>query len=208
MDYSKAYSMEELVPVVADLSFKYTGGDSTSITYEKADQLMEAVLYCITLTEMGNTLNVPSLSGKDKLSAREAYKAGFELLKIKVKKALNMYNEIFENFDDYNNRCLHDTFIKGMPEFFKRYDIFFAPQDAILLFDYPVLTDLTKQNGVLKVQTVLNCIWAEQRFLKGFDRNYVISLLSEYDSDYREMIGNIPEILKICFDRISDDQTG
>ena len=201
MDYSKAYSMEELVPVVADLSFKYTGGDSTSITYEKADQLMEAVLYCITLTEMGNTLNVPSLSGKDKLSAREAYKAGFELLKIKVKKALNMYNEIFENFDDYNNRCLHDTFIKGMPEFFKRYDIFFAPQDEILMFDYPVLTDLTNLCGVLKAQTFLKFIKAEQGFLKGFDRNYVISLLSEYDCEYKEMIGNIPEILKLQMEK-------
>ena len=201
MDYSKAYSMEELVPVVADLSFKYTGGDSTSITYEKADQLMEAVLYCITLTEMGNTLNVPSLSGKDKLSAREAYKAGFELLKLKVKEALNLYNEILENFDDYDNRCLHDTFIKGMPEFFKRYDIFFAPQDAILLFDYPVLTDLTNLCGVLKAQTFLKCIKAEQGFLKGFDRNYVISLLSEYDCEYKEMIGNIPEILKLQMEK-------
>lgn len=201
MDYSKAYSMEELVPVVADLSFKYTGGDSTSITYEKADQLMEAVLYCITLTEMGNTLNVPSLSGKDKLSAREAYKAGFELLKLKVKEALNLYNEILENFDDYDNRCLHDTFIKGMPEFFKRYDIFFAPQDEILMFDYPVLTDLTNLCGVLKAQTFLKCIKAEQGFLKGFDRNYVISLLSEYDCEYKEMIGNIPEILKLQMEK-------
>lgn len=201
MDYSKAYSMEELVPVVADLSFKYTGGDSTSITYEKADQLMKAVLYCITLTEMGNTLNVPSLSGKDKLSAREAYKAGFELLKLKVKEALNLYNEILENFDDYDNRCLHDTFIKGMPEFFKRYDIFFAPQDEILMFDYPVLTDLTNLCGVLKAQTFLKCIKAEQGFLKGFDRNYVISLLSEYDCEYKEMIGNIPEILKLQMEK-------
>lgn len=201
MDYSKAYSMEELVPVVADLSFKYTGGDSTSITYEKADQLMEAVLYCITLTEMGNTLNVPSLSGKDKLSAREAYKAGFELLKLKVKEALNLYNEILENFDDYDNRCLHDTFIKGMPEFFKRYDIFFAPQDEILMFDYPVLTDLTNLCGVLKAQIFLKCIKAEQGFLKGFDRNYVISLLSEYDCEYKEMIGNIPEILKLQMEK-------
>ncbi len=201
MDYSKAYSMEELVPVVADLSFKYTGGDSTSITYEKADQLMEAVLYCITLTEMGNTLNVPSLSGKDKLSAREAYKAGFELLKLKVKEALNLYNEILENFDDYDNRCLHDTFIKGMPEFFKRYDIFFAPQDEILMFDYPVLTDLTNLCGLLKAQTFLKCIKAEQGFLKGFDRNYVISLLSEYDCEYKEMIGNIPEILKLQMEK-------
>ena len=35
------------MPIVAELADKYTGKESTSITYEKARQLMEAVLYCI-----------------------------------------------------------------------------------------------------------------------------------------------------------------
>ncbi|MFT4006898.1 MAG: DUF6179 domain-containing protein, partial [Lacrimispora sp.] len=39
--------MEELIPVVAELADKYTGKESTSITYDKANQLMGAVLYCI-----------------------------------------------------------------------------------------------------------------------------------------------------------------
>ena len=41
------YGMNDLIPVVARLAEKYVGGDSTSVTYEKAEQLMEAVLYCI-----------------------------------------------------------------------------------------------------------------------------------------------------------------
>ena len=41
------YEMEELVPLVGKLEEKYTGHESTSITYEKAEQLMEAVIYCI-----------------------------------------------------------------------------------------------------------------------------------------------------------------
>ena len=41
------YEMEELVPIVAKLAKRYTSGESTSITYEKAQQLMEAVLYSI-----------------------------------------------------------------------------------------------------------------------------------------------------------------
>ena len=39
--------MEELVSIVGELAGKYTGYESTSITYEKAEQLMGAVLYCI-----------------------------------------------------------------------------------------------------------------------------------------------------------------
>ena len=41
------YEMEELLPVVAALGEKYTGYEHSSVTYEKAQMLMEAVLYCI-----------------------------------------------------------------------------------------------------------------------------------------------------------------
>lgn len=41
------YEMEELLPLVAKLAAKYTSGESTSVTYEAAGQLMEAVCYCI-----------------------------------------------------------------------------------------------------------------------------------------------------------------
>ncbi len=41
------YDMNDLVPIVAMLTEKYTGNDSSSVTYEKANQLMEAVVYCI-----------------------------------------------------------------------------------------------------------------------------------------------------------------
>ncbi len=41
------YEIEELIPVVGKLAEKYTSGESTSISYERAELLMEAVLYCI-----------------------------------------------------------------------------------------------------------------------------------------------------------------
>ena len=49
------YGMSELVPIVGKLAEKYTGHEHTSISYEKAEQLMEAVLYCICETEKENT---------------------------------------------------------------------------------------------------------------------------------------------------------
>ena len=41
------YTMMELLPVVQYLSERYTGKESGSVTYDMANQLMEAVLYCI-----------------------------------------------------------------------------------------------------------------------------------------------------------------
>lgn len=39
------YELEELVPIVARLAEGYTSKASTSITYDRAQQLMSAVLY-------------------------------------------------------------------------------------------------------------------------------------------------------------------
>ena len=44
---SDGFSMEELLPIVAELAEKYTSGESSSVTYERAQGLMQAVLYCI-----------------------------------------------------------------------------------------------------------------------------------------------------------------
>ena len=37
------YGMEELIPVVAELTEKFTSAESSSVSYERARHLMEAV---------------------------------------------------------------------------------------------------------------------------------------------------------------------
>ena len=45
-------AMEELVPIVGKLAEQYTAYEHTSMPYEKAEQLMQAVLYCIHEAEL------------------------------------------------------------------------------------------------------------------------------------------------------------
>ena len=135
------YEMEELVPIVGKLAEKYTSHESTSITYEKAEQLMGAVLYCIhELWESSG--NAPSLNKK--LSAQRAYEMGAAYVREKTGKALDLYNRILPEFCHYENKCLYDIFVKGIPEFFKWYDIQFEPQNTILTLDYPLLKDISE----------------------------------------------------------------
>ena len=78
------YEMEELVPIVGKLAEKYTSHESTSITYEKAEQLMGAVLYCIhELWESSG--NAPSLN--EKIPAQRAYEIGAEYVEKKTDSA-------------------------------------------------------------------------------------------------------------------------
>lgn len=186
------YEMEELVPIVAELAEKYTAFESTSITYEKAEQLMEAVLYCIREAEQPEAMMVPAGAC---IRARQAYKMGVERVKEKVKKSLALYHKILPGFVWFENTCLYDSVVKGLPEFFRRYDILFEPQRTILTLDYPVLRDISESEGVDKIYEFIRCVYLEQEFLKIFPEGYVAGALRKYDREYRDMAENICEIV-------------
>lgn len=188
------YEMEELVPIVGKLAEKYTANESTSITYEKAEQLMGAVLYCIhELWE--NSGNMPS--SNKKLSAQRAYEIGAAYVREKTEKALDLYNRILPEFCHYENKCLYDTFVKGIPEFFKWYDVQFEPQNTILTLDYPLLKDISEYTGIDKIFEFIKAIGLEQKFLKLFPAGYVINILSKYNRNWQESMDNICEIVFI-----------
>ena len=198
------YEMEELVPLVGKLAEKYTGHESTSITYEKAEQLMEAVIYCICEGEQA--VKNP-LTAAQKMPAQQAYEIGLTCVREKVKTSLELYNrmmsgteilqksEIKQGFDAFENRCFYDTVIKGLPEFFKWYDPVFEPQNTILTLDYPVLKDLSAYAGIDRIYEYIRCIELEQCFLGIFPGNHVKTVLCRYDDRYRSMIENICEIV-------------
>ena len=186
------YEMEELVPIVGKLAEKYTSHESTSITYEKAEQLMGAVLYCIhELWESSG--NAPSLNKK--LSVQRAYEMGAAYVRDKTGKALDLYNRILPEFCHYENKCLYDTFVKGIPEFFKWYDIQFEPQNTILTLDYPLLKDISEYTGIDKIFEFIKSIGLEQKFLKLFPAGYVINILSKDNRNWQESMDNICEIV-------------
>ena len=212
------YEMEQLLPIVGKLVEKYTSRENTSVTYETAEQLMEAVLYCIHEAETAGPA-APSPQNQDRfpdpacghaqpsaprpfasqppaagaLSAEQAYEAGAAAVREKVMTALRLYNEIIPEFFCYDSRCLYDTFVKGIPEFFKWYDIRFAPQDTIVTLDYPVLRNLSPCSGIDKIYEYIQCIRLEQAFLTLFPEDEVIRILSESNEDYRDMAENLCE---------------
>ena len=188
------YQPEELLPIVTKLAGKLTGGESTSITYEKMEQLMEAVIYCIRAWEREQE-NEQTEEAPKQLSLQEAYEKGCDCVLKKVKCSLALYNKIMTEFDAYGNQCLYDTMVKGMPEFFNWYDPKFAPQNTILTLDYPVTEDLREISGVDAIWEYLLCIREEQKYLGKLPRNYVIESLQSYCEDYEEMIENLRQIV-------------
>lgn len=202
MKYAK-YTMEELVPVVKTLTEKYTGKESTSVTYETAERLMGAVIFCINEYHQETVAPIPSREvagnelwyGEKRLPADEAYDKGYQAVINKVFKAKAMYEGLISDFRWYGNQALYDTIITGMPAFFLHYDARFYPQNHILTLDYPVLRQIDRLYGVDVIYEYLQNILLEQRFLSGFSPDKVEEILFQYHADYKELFLNLPEVV-------------
>lgn len=117
VNQENGYSMEELLPLVSRLAFRYTGGEHSSVTYECAQRLMEAVLYCICEYRM---YQENALLAED-IPAAEAYRQGQEIVMDKVRALQKLYNDMVPDFKDYGCLCLRDTVRKGIPAFLQFY---------------------------------------------------------------------------------------
>ena len=185
------YDMNELLPVVARLTKRYTGIESSSVSYEKANQLMGAVIYCIREIESGEAGALVSRQQ----NAMQAYQAGAELVRKKTEELLRFYECYKKEFCAYGNVYLSDFWNKGMPAFFAHYDEQFEPQNTILTLDYPVLSDLAQYQGIDLVDLYVRSVVAEQQFLAMFGEAYVREVLRAYCADYAELPENLAAIV-------------
>lgn len=263
------YQMEELIPIVAKLAKHCTSKESTSITYQKAQQLMDAVLYCLqeaeqferaeasdeyarkekncpywdadeenrfyrNVGERQRTNRISSDADENagrkratwdrgelfeknpdaedeqarqekqpgsipvkhqKITIESRYEFGASCVREKTQKALQKYNQLTPVFRDYKNRCLYDTVVKGLPEFFRWYDCKFEPQNTILTLDYPVLTDLSGESGIDKIYDYILCLRLEQTFMNRFPEDFILEILAKYSKDAGSLIENLCEIV-------------
>ncbi len=195
------YEMKDLIPIVAELTEGYTSKESTSISYTVAQQLMDAALYCIneysTLSEIDfESLNTTSVQAKsERLTAKEAYQAGYQLVVQKVLQTKQIYDEIILEFNGYRNRAYIDTVVKGMPSFFLYYDARYQPQNHILTLDYPTILPVEPLCGIDAIHQYLNYIKVEQYFLNKFPQTYVLEVMERYHEDYEELLINISSVI-------------
>lgn len=165
------YGLEEILPVVIYLTNKYTSGESSSVPYEKAEMLMEAVLYCIRECFTWNTAGV--LPAVNSLSARQAYDKGYEYVTEKVKMARGLYDGLITDFEDYGCLNYRKTVLEGLPAFFLKYDIRFCPQDHILTLDYPDMVRGEAQCGAERFTVICPIfVWKRGSWSSLTDRRY------------------------------------
>ncbi len=183
----------EALPIVAELSRRYTSGDSTSVTYETANRLMGAVLYCVNEYNYGDTLPVK----QKEVSMREKYEIGRTLLLQKIEDCRIRYNELITYFKAYGNHNYEDTVKKAISGFFIHYDSAFYPQNTIITCDYATIIPVCdiRQTGIDLIDIYLSYIELEQSFLQKLPDDFIYDLLFQNDCDYKNQFYNISAVV-------------
>lgn len=189
------YQMEELLPLVSALTDKFTSKESSSVTYETAQMLMEAVLFCIQEYE---EVSGESLLAKGLLGAEEAYRLGYERVVQKIILAREVYDSIIEDFRDYGCVNYRNTIIEGMPRFFLRYNAKFCPQNHLLTLDYPTASPCRYQSlkGIDLICRYLCDIKIEKQLLDCFLPEVVRGVLKkEQEHNKTRYMSNLCELM-------------
>lgn len=195
VNITEIYGLEELMPIVARLTVEFTSGESTSVTYERARSLMEAVIYCIR--HFYESDNKDGMLASNVVPAKEAYKQGYEVVCQKVKKTLERYNELLNIFYHYGNENYRDTVEKGLNAFFLYYDAKYSPMENIITMDYPVLGVDMELTGIDMIAQYIDRIYEEQIFLQKFPKTYIIDELRTFHPRYEKEFFNLKEIIEL-----------
>ena len=189
------YQLEELLPITAWLADKYTSKESSSVTYDTAQMLMEAVIYCVK--ECGD-ISSNALMGKQAVKAEDAYKIGYDRVVEMVHKAKAIYDKMSRDFCDYGCSNYRATVLEGMPSFFIFYDARFRPQDHLLTLDYPTVNFSGEMCGIDIIYQYLCDIVLEKGFLECFPQQAVRQLLGRIQSRVgTAYMGNISEMVLV-----------
>lgn len=173
----------------------YTMGCSSSVRVEMAEELYHSLLF--TLQEglkYGAFDRTQLLAAKDlELLLRE----GREVIEKQVEAGKRLWMQIQQNPAGINNISYDDT-LKGLVEFFKRYDIrYFAhqiPGDIDYQLGHHVPDELL---GIEYVNTYLRRLLIENSFIRCFETDKVVRLLQSSCPDYCGQLINLYEPVAI-----------
>lgn len=173
---------EELLALVTQLARHYTGYESSSVSVELLQQLVDAVEYCLNEEDIdrpsqsteqqrpphreGRTpesVDRPSQSTEmqPSLPLRDRFETGRERVVTKTRAAQQLYNVLAPMAAGSRDIRLKMDF-EVLPQFFRYYDWMYRPQETVVDLDYPVSNATRTLSGVdyiyaylLEVQPVL-----------------------------------------------------
>lgn len=183
--------------ILKDLILKYTKGESSSVTVEKAEKLIIGIWY--TIDAYMNTFENIELAIKT-LKEEEIsyiYEKGKIILKEDFIHTEKLYKRTLKN-QIYTDLTAYKDTLFGISDFFKFYNLEFEPDEGVADIDYPLAFDDWDVVGLYYIKNYLWNLYLENEICNKFDNDDIHKILKSYGDtykiDYRDLLINIFEM--------------
>ena len=183
--------------ILKDLIMRYTKGESTSVTVEKAEKLIIGIWYTIDAymkTFENLEIAIDTLK-KEEISY--IYERGKDILKEDFKITEKLYEKVLKN-QICTDLMAYNTTLSGIENFFKYYDLEFEPDENAADIDYPLIFDDWDMVGLYYMENYLWNLYVENEICNKFDNKDIHKILKTYGDiykiDYRDLLINIFEM--------------
>jgi hypothetical protein len=188
----------QLMELLRDIIIKYTGGGSTSVKVETAQNLLMSLLYCIDACCMSFGSPDQCLNQLKSTRLQVIYEQGLHLVQSRVQAAKTLLDDVKSNRIQTSLVAYNSTIDHALPDFFAQYDVRFNAHDTMADIDYPLASDDLDMKGIFYIQQYLEKLKMENQFCMAFTGQEIDRLLENYGRVYRihypEFLLNIFEI--------------
>ncbi len=170
---------------------RYTGGESSSVREETAQNLIRSALFSIGLYFKSLRDDDERVLALKNTKMTELYQKSRPLLKKQIADARVMLKMVQNNRLRTDNIAYNDTIDRALPGFFKTYDMEFASDEITAAIDYPLCLDKMEAAGIEYISGYLKKLYYENLFCRKFSETDIGMLLNGYDRRHRELLINI-----------------
>ncbi len=183
--------MMELLQIVSSIKKQYEAEGRGTLTYERAETLMDCVNYCIN-----ESIHVGHVIDND-TNMQEAYQQGLKIIEDKVAAARADYRELMSGLNDYDIINYRNVVVYGLADFFGNYDAVIAPMDNIAA-NYPLMkwsidNGKVAAYGIDLIEDYVRCLRIERAFLDNYEEAYVLDVIGKVCEKTATFRGNICE---------------
>lgn len=185
-------SLNQLLILLDKRIFKYTSGESSSVTTETAETLMESVNFCINAyyNEFGMKNAI-----SENLSMEELFLRGKEIVKQRHAIGRKLFVFLRKERMNYENLAYQEVIEMALPLFFRNYDIEFGAHIIGGIIDYPLAVEISGLKGIDFYLEYVQKLRMENRFCRRFKTEEINELLRSMGNIYVEMLVNIFQLI-------------
>lgn len=161
----------KIMSLLKDLIMRYTRGESTSVTVETTESLLNSLMYCLDFYMLKIDDPLWALKELKEKDLRKIYDEGQEQLKDYVTDTKRLYGRVRKDRLKVGLEAYNATIDEGIPAFFQKYNIVFEAHNAMASIDYPLAFDDMRVRGISYIRNYLEHLSIETEFCRYFHEN-------------------------------------